>query len=82
MKAQIDSGERPEAPARGMNSTSATPKKKKANVSSPMKEKTLGGRIGKSLTGTPSKKRDNTMKGIKTEPESRYDLDGDIHVLI
>ncbi|KAF6231282.1 hypothetical protein HO173_010425 [Letharia columbiana] len=66
LKAEVDSGERPEAPARGTVSATVTPKKPKSTVGTPSKGKTVGGRVGKS-NGTPSKKRGN---GIKEEPQS------------
>ena len=68
MKAEIDSGQRSEAPPRGAN---ATPKKSKSTATPPKKERTIGGRVGKGTgTGTPSKKRGNG-KGVKEEPQSR-----------
>lgn len=73
MKAEIDSGDRPEAPTRGAISANVTPRKIKSSNSTPRKEKTLGGRVGK-INGTPTKKRGNAVKGIKKEPGSRYDL--------
>lgn len=52
LKEEVDSGVRPEAPARG----------------TPKKEKTLGGRVAKSVNATPTKKRGNATKGVKQEP--------------
>lgn len=71
LKAEIDSGTRSEAPARGTVSATTTPKKVRATVSTPKKDKTIGGRVSKS-NGTPSKKCGNVDKGIKEEPDSRY----------
>ncbi|KAF6238704.1 hypothetical protein HO173_003210 [Letharia columbiana] len=68
LKAEVDSGERPEAPARGTLSATVTPNKPKSTVGTPSKEKTIGGRVGKS-NRTPTKKRG---KGIKEEPQSGY----------
>lgn len=70
LKAEVDSGKRPEAPTRGTVSATLTPKKPKSTVGTPSKEKTVGGRVGKS-NGTPTKKRG---KGIKEEPQSGYDF--------
>lgn len=67
MKAEVDSGERSEAPPRSAN---ATPKKPKSSTTTPKRERIIGGRVGKS-SGTPSKKR-GSFKGIKEEPDSRY----------
>ena len=63
MKAEADSGERPSS----SRSANTTPKKPK---STPKKDKTIGGRVGKSSSGTnnettPSKKRKGN--GIKEE---------------
>ena len=71
MKAEIDSGQRPEAPLRGAISNTTTPKKSKSAVFTPKKNKTISGRVGK-VNGTPSKKRSNVLKGVKEEPDSRY----------
>ena len=73
LKAEIDSGQRSEAPSRGTPSANTTPKKSKSSTSTPQKkEKTIGGRVGKNM-GTPSKKR-AVADGysIKMEPDSRY----------
>lgn len=67
MKAEVDSGERSEAPPRSANTT---PKKPKSSTTTPKRERIIGGRVGKS-SGTPSKKR-GSFKGIKEEPDSRY----------
>lgn len=75
LKAQLDSGERPAAPARGAGAVS-TPKKQKSTVSTPKKEKVMGGRVGKS-NGTPSQKRGSFGQGIKEEPMTRYEPDPD-----
>ena len=71
MKAEIDSGERSEAPARGTTSANTTSKKPKSAANTPKKEKIIGGRVGKS-NGTPSKNRGKVVKGVKQEPDSRY----------
>ncbi|KAL9073463.1 MAG: hypothetical protein Q9161_002884 [Pseudevernia consocians] len=72
LKAEVDSGDRPGAPARGAVSVKATtPKKIKSTISTPKKGKTLGGRVNKS-NATPTKKRDYAMKGIKEEPDSNF----------
>lgn len=69
LKAEVDNGDRPEAPTRGAVSANITPRKPKSATHTPKKEKTLGGRVGKS-NGTPGKKRGNGVKGIKEEPDS------------
>ncbi|CAD6575506.1 MAG: hypothetical protein ASARMPREDX12_002336 [Alectoria sarmentosa] len=69
MKAEIDSGERSEAPARGTTSANTTSKKPKSAANTPKKEKIIGGRVGKS-NGTPSKNRGKVVKGVKQEPDS------------
>lgn len=70
LKAEVDNGDRPEASRRGAVSVNAiTPKKTKSTISTPKKEKTLGGRVNKS-NATPTKKRDHAIKGIKEEPDS------------
>ena len=71
MKAEVDSGERPEAPARGAVSAKSTPKKVKSAADTRRKDMTIGGRVSKSI-GTPTKKRGNgnLIKGIKEEPDS------------
>ena len=73
LKAEIDNGDRPEAPIRGASSANSTPRKNKSSISIPKKEKTIGGRIYKS-NGTPTKKRGTATKGIKEETDSEYDL--------
>lgn len=74
LKAEVDNGDRPEASRRGAVSVNAiTPKKTKSTISTPKKEKTLGGRVNKS-NATPTKKRDHAIKGIKEEPDSKYDF--------
>lgn len=67
LKAEIDNGDRPEPAAR-------TPRRNKSTLSTPKKEKIIGGRVDKSA-GTPSKKRGTAIKGIKEEPASKYDFD-------
>ena len=67
LKAEVDSGERGEAPAHG--TTISTPKKPRSNLTTPKKDKTAGGRVGKSSNGTPSKKRG---KPIKEELDDMY----------
>ena len=70
MKAEVDSGERSEAPL--ARSANTIPKKPKPNTTTtPKKERIIGGRVGKGNGGTPSKKR-GSFKGIKEEPDSRY----------
>lgn len=70
MKAEVDSGERSEAPA----SARSTPKKPKSTstITTPKKEKIIAGRVGKGSSAgmTPSSKK---RKGIKEEDRSRYD---------
>ncbi|KAL2041775.1 hypothetical protein N7G274_005559 [Stereocaulon virgatum] len=72
LKSEIDTGARPEAPARGKdpNSTTSTPKKPKNTTSTPKKDKTVSGRVSKSTNITPTKKGGNSVKGIKEEPDS------------
>ena len=67
LKAEVDSGERGEAPARG--TTISTPRKPRSNLTTPRKDKTAGGRVSKSSNGTPSKKRG---KAIKEEMDDMY----------
>lgn len=74
MKAEIESGARPAAPARNSNANTGgsgptTPKKPKTAVK---KEKTITGRVTKSNASTPSKKNTNAdvAAGIKQELES------------
>lgn len=57
MKAEVDSGERPQAPARG--STTSTPRKPRSTPNTPKKNKTITGRVSK-------------KKGVKKEMDSRY----------
>lgn len=64
LKAEIDNGDRPEPAAR-------TPRRNKPTLSTPKKEKIIGGRVNKSA-GTPSKKRGTVIKGIKEEPDSSF----------
>lgn len=75
MKAEIDSGERAEAPARGAaTSAFATPKKPKSAANTPKtkNERIIGGRVTKGNGfGTPSKKRGNGKGIVKAEPSSR-----------
>lgn len=72
MKAEVDSGERAEAPTRGATSATATPKKARATTNTPKKERIIGGRVTKGNGfGTPSKRRDNGKGTIKAEPDSR-----------
>ena len=72
LKAEIDNGARPEAPTRGAVSMNTTPKKPKSASNTPKKVKVVGGRVDKNK-GTPSKKRGTAIKGMKVEPDSRYD---------
>lgn len=67
LKAEVDSGERGEAPARG--TTISTSRKPRSNLTTPKKDKTAGGRVSKSSNGTPSKKRG---KAIKEEMDDMY----------
>ena len=76
LKAEIDSGARPEAPMRGAStSTTSTPKKPRGinSTNTPKKgDKTVGGRVSKSANNSPAKKggNGNNVMGIKEEPES------------
>ena len=60
LKAEVESGERSEAPPRG--TTLATPRKPRSTATTPKKDKTVGGRVSKSTAGTPSKKRGKEIK--------------------
>ena len=60
LKAEVDSGERSEAPARG--TTLSTPRKPRSTANTPKKDKAVGGRVTKSNNVTPSKKRGKPVK--------------------
>lgn len=51
LKAEVESGQRPEAPARGVKSAPTTPRKRKAVI--PEGEGVINGRVTKSKTRTP-----------------------------
>ena len=69
LKAEIDSGSRPEAPPRGNNTPVGTPKKPRStNAGTPkVNDKTLSGRVNKNSTATPTKK-----SKVKAEEDGDY----------
>ena len=65
LRTRVESGEIPVAPPRGSKTNPNTPRK----PSTTPREKTIGGRVSKSVNSTPTRKG-KSSKGIKEEAES------------
>lgn len=66
LKAKVESGEIPTAPSRGARTNPTTPRKPPSTP----KDRIAGGRVCKSVNGTPTKKSGSFCRSIKQEAES------------